>query len=76
MAIQTEIIQRVFKIQVGDDNEEVTLPDPDPTMTPKQVRDHYSMMYPHITSAVIGNPKINKDGKAVYSINPNIGERG
>ena len=52
MAIKTEIIPRIFEIE-DDRGEKVTLPDPDPMMTPKQVRDHYSLLYPHITSAKI-----------------------
>ncbi|HRV29175.1 MAG TPA: PRTRC system protein C [Spirochaetia bacterium] len=75
MAIKTEIIPRIFEIE-DDRGEKVTLSDPDPMMTPKQVRDHYSLLYPHITSAKISNPKINEEGKSVYQIDHQVGERG
>jgi len=43
------------------------LADPDPTMTPEEVRDYYADLYPELTTAVV-TPLEETDGKASFSL--------
>lgn len=69
MPIQTRVLPRSFSymgLQLGD---------PDPTLTPEQVRDVYSAQYPEITTAVIEGPDATGD-KLVYKFTRAIGTKG
>ncbi|WP_341744785.1 PRTRC system protein C [Azonexus hydrophilus] len=51
------------------------LPDPDPNLTPEQVRDVYANAYPEITTADITGPETNGD-KLVYTFKRAAGTKG
>jgi PRTRC genetic system protein C len=51
------------------------LADPDPALTPEQVRDAYAAQYPEITTAVIEGPDASGD-KLVYKLTRAIGTKG
>ena len=50
MPVQTRALERSFSYNG------LRLPDPDPKLTPEQVRDVYSTAYPEITTAVVEGP--------------------
>lgn len=43
------------------------LADPDPAMTPEEVRDYYAELYPELTTAAV-TPLEETDGKASFSL--------
>jgi len=53
----------------------VKLPDTTPTMTPEQVRDTYTHLYPEIATAAIEGPE-TVAGKLVYKFVRAIGAKG
>ena len=53
----------------------VKLPDPNPTMTPEEVRQFYATQYPDITTASITGPEA-EDDKLRYSFARAIGSKG
>lgn len=69
MPIQTRVLPRGFSY-MG-----LQLPDPDPALTPEQVRDALSAQYPEITTAVIEGPDASGD-KLVYKFTRAIGTKG
>jgi PRTRC genetic system protein C len=69
MAIQSRVLHRSFSY-MG-----LQLADPDPALTPEQVRDAYSAQYPEITTAVIEGPDASGD-KLVYKFTRAIGTKG
>ncbi len=69
MPIQTRALQRSFNY-MG-----LQLADPDPALTPEQVRDAYAAQYPEITTAVLEGPDATGD-KLVYKFTRAIGTKG
>lgn len=64
MAGITELT-RIFKTGA------VQLNDPDPKLTTEQVREFYSVNYPHLASAIIEGPEIKQKGsQAIYEFKP------
>ena len=53
----------------------VKLPDPNPAMTPEEVRQFYATQYPDITTAPITGPEAEGD-KLRYSFTRAIGSKG
>ena len=53
----------------------VKLPDPNPGMTPEEVRQFYATQYPDITTAAITGPEAEGD-KLRYSFVRAIGSKG
>jgi PRTRC genetic system protein C len=53
----------------------VKLPDTTPTMTPEQVRETYTHLYPEIATAAIEGPE-SVGGKLVYKFVRAIGAKG
>lgn len=53
----------------------VKLPDTTPTMTPEQVRETYTHLYPEIATAAIEGPETTA-GKLVYRFVRAIGAKG
>jgi len=53
----------------------IRLPDPDPTMSPEQVRDLYAATYPDLTTASITGPDATGD-KLRYRFALAIGSKG
>lgn len=52
----------------------VTLTDPGAAMSPEQVRDFYSAMYPEITTATIEGPE-ERSGKLLYTFRRAVGTK-
>lgn len=69
MALIVKNIIRQFKH--GD----VVLDDPNPNMTPEEVKKLYSAKYPELTNAGIETP-VTKNDKLVYSFNNKVGTKG
>ncbi|WP_338871657.1 PRTRC system protein C [Spirosoma sp. SC4-14] len=63
MLVVTEL-ERKFTYSVKGQN--VTLPDPDPSLSPEAVMNFYSNTYPELISAKITGPEIKNDAM-VYS---------
>lgn len=74
MALTTEFIKREFILIV--DSEEITLSDPNPRMTPDEVRKHYMGAYPSIVSASMEGPAVQPDGSVKYTIKSSPGTFG
>jgi PRTRC genetic system protein C len=55
MPVETHALTRSFSYQ------SLRLPDPDPRLTPEQVRDVYAGTYPEITTAVVEGPDASGD---------------
>jgi PRTRC genetic system protein C len=53
----------------------VRLPDPNPSLTPDQVRDCYCHLYPEITTATIEGPEA-AGNKLIYRFTRAIGTKG
>jgi PRTRC genetic system protein C len=53
----------------------VTLPDPNPNLSPDQVRDVYSATYPELATATVEGPEA-RDGKMTYSFRRAAGMKG
>ncbi len=71
--MKVETLERIFIM--NDGKIDIELPDPNPTYTPEQVLDHYSLQYPKLTNAV-AIPDKEKDGKYVYKIKDTVGTKG
>lgn len=69
MSLQTTKLKRVFKY--GD----IELPDPSPTMDPKDVMQFYSGQYPELTNASLDGPSI-KDDEMVFEFGKTVGTKG
>lgn len=67
--MKTERLTREFRY-LG-----MLLADPDPAMTPEQVRDCYCHVYPEITTAVIEGPE-PVENKLVFRFTRAIGSKG
>lgn len=74
MALNIKVTSRKF-IVIDDNNNEVELPDPNPTMTLEDIRKFYSGKYPEIINSTINGPKIFED-TATYSFNRAVGTKG
>lgn len=70
MALLTGTAVRIFKH--GD----MKLPDPDPNMTPDEVRELYANTYVSLTNGSVDGPEINDDGEAVYEFTEHVGSKG
>lgn len=51
------------------------LPDPNPRLTPEQVKDLYAAQFPELASAAIEGPEL-KDGQQVYGFVRQVGTKG
>lgn len=67
--LQAETVTRVFE------HDQLELPDPDPDMTPEQVREHYATQYPALSNARVQAEGIS-DGTQVFSFERSIGTKG
>lgn len=72
MAATVQAAQRTFKI---DGEEEIVLPDPDPSMDMNTVKAFYLNTYPQLLNAKIKGPEV-EDGKAVYTFQTEVGHKG
>jgi PRTRC genetic system protein C len=71
--LEVKPIPRIFKATI--DGNEMTLSDPNPELTPKQVIEHYANMYPEITNSKLDAGKI-EDDTLVFNINNEKGQHG
>jgi PRTRC genetic system protein C len=67
--LETKPVPRTFRF-----NKRV-LPDPNPKMTPAQVKDLYAAQYPELASAAIEEPEL-KGGQQVYTLARQVGTKG
>ncbi len=71
MPLKQVEMKRVFKY----DN--MVLDDPDPKMTPEEVKEFYAEIYPELTQAGIEGPEQNGEGAAVeYEFDKAVGTKG
>ncbi len=68
-AIVTERNRRIFRF--GGMN----LEDPDPAMTPEQVKKVYAEAYPKLTNGAVTGPEV-KDGQEIYTFKEAVGTKG
>jgi len=68
-----EQLKRKFKVKIG--NKDTVLPDPDPKMTPIQVKEFYSLQYPEVLNSNISNEKVVND-ELVIEFNSKFGGKG
>ncbi|OGP24996.1 MAG: carbamoylphosphate synthase large subunit [Deltaproteobacteria bacterium GWB2_55_19] len=68
MATSKEAV-RIFKYG------SLELQDPDPSMTPEQVREFYSSVYPELTQSVIEGPEYGEDS-IKYEFSRSVGTKG
>jgi len=67
--LQAKLVTRSFKF-----NKRV-LPDPNPKLSPLQVRDLYAAQFPELASAAIEGPEL-KNGQQVYTLARQVGTKG
>lgn len=53
----------------------MALKDPDPKMTPEEVKEFYSSVYPELTQSVIEGPEYG-EGTITYSFEKTVGTKG
>lgn len=73
MALEIKGLARVFKFKKGKDS--LMLDDPDSNLSPNDVMDFYSRVYPELTTASVSGPVFEED-KAVYEFKTTIGTKG
>lgn len=66
-------IKRSFILVKGQ--EKITLPDPNPQMTPEQVMTFHSASHPELTTCTVDGPKYRKDA-IVYEFRSTMGTKG
>ena len=69
MAISVKKLSRKFQYNGA------SLVDPDPMMTPEQVKDFYSIRYREIVNACVEGPE-SQGNFLVYSFRRTVGEKG
>lgn len=67
--MQTKPVTRGFK--VGNR----VLPDPNPSLSPAQVKDLYATQYPELASAAVEGPEL-RNGQQVYTFPRQVGTKG
>lgn len=53
----------------------LTLPDPDPNLTPSEVRDYYQLAYPELVNATVDRGQFDGD-RLVFVIRRAVGTKG
>ncbi len=67
--LEARPVTRVFKFNNRN------LPDPNPKMTPTQVKNIYAAQYPELGSAGVEGPEV-KNGQQVYTLARQVGTKG
>ncbi len=67
--LEARPVTRVFKFNNRN------FPDPNPKMTPTQVKDVYATQYPELGSAGVEGPEL-KNGEQVYTVVRQVGTKG
>ncbi len=73
MPIKKESLKREFTIE--QKSGKVSLPDPDPNMTPDQVMQFYSATYPELVTASCHGP-VYQGESMTYSFKTTVGTKG
>ena len=73
MTVQKIILKRSFVLTNNGTN--TTLPDPNPDLTPDQVRKFYATRHPELVSSTVTGPKYEGD-TMVYSFKSGVGTKG
>ena len=73
MALEKQILKRVFVI--GNDKDAIKLTDPDPDMTPEQVRKFYAGRFPQLVNSTTTGPIYDEDNM-VFTFKTGIGTKG
>ncbi len=73
MALKKEQLKRSFKIEKNGNK--ITLPDPDPSMSPDQVMMFYSNTYPELATSSCHGPVYQEDNM-VYTFKTTVGTKG
>lgn len=68
--MHVQIVKREFEFDGKD------LADPDNKMTPKQVLEHYSTIYPELAIAKITGGELNDSGNLQYKFETILGDKG
>lgn len=69
MALNIKVFPRVFK------HKALTLPDPNPDLSPDEVMAYYSNQYPELTTSNVFGPTIENE-QAVYEFRTTVGTKG
>lgn len=67
--LETRPITRVFKFNNR------RFPDPNPKLTPSQIKDIYAAQFPELASAAVEGPEL-KEGQQVYTLARQVGTKG
>lgn len=67
--MQTKAVTRTFRFNNRN------LPDPNPKLSPAQVKDLYAAQYPELASAAVEGPEL-KHGQQVYTLVRQVGTKG
>ncbi len=73
MALELKGLPRVFTFK--HNNRNLTLDDPDPSMSPDEVMSFLSNQYSQLTTASVGEVEIKND-KAEYTFTTTLGTKG
>ena len=73
MALEIKGLQRIFKMKKN--STEIELADPDSNMSPSEVMDFYSIIYPELTPATVHGPEWEND-RTIYRFKTTIGTKG
>jgi PRTRC genetic system protein C len=74
MALHVQTLSRKFVFSNND--EQIELPEVNPSLSPQQVMDFYTNTYPELTTATVEGPNIDGAGVAVYKFTSQIGIKG
>lgn len=66
-------IQRKFSYKKGTTTHD--LPDPNPEMTPNEVKKFYAARFPELTNSNVEGPKVEKD-IMIFNFTTSIGTKG
>lgn len=69
MALNLSGLKRIFKYNGQE------LSDPEVSLTPEEVMEFYSGIYPDLTTSNVHGPKV-VDGQAIYEFKTTVGTKG
>ena len=73
MALTKQALKRTFTYRRRDGD--ITLPDPNPAMSPEQVMAFYSTQYPELTTSLVSGPAVSGTALA-YEFRSTVGTKG
>lgn len=75
MALVIESLPRVFVLELGANNK-VEINDPNPDLTPDEVKDLLAHQYPEIVSSKVEGPKLTADNQIFTMSSGKVGVKG